>query len=410
MFRPFKMYLFVVTLLFSIQLSAQVKFKPGYYITNQNEKITCFIKDIDWLKNPTDFEYKLTENTTTSKIGIQQVKEFAIDDGYTFVRKKVKMDRSTSNVRNLSTVKDPKFSEEVLFLKRIVMGEASLYKYNETNFERFFYSTENTPEVEQLVFKKYQTGNQVGENNFFRRQLWISVRCPDQKNAMNLIEKLDYYEDELAGYFEEYNSCVGRSNSNITGTSGEATNQKIKKRSGKFNLSVRPGVYSARLSFENVRNVEVDFDHKFGFRIGAEFEYVFPFNNNKWSLFFEPTFQSYSNEEMASEILTATVDYTSIELPIGVRYYSFLNDQNKLFFNLGLLVDIPQKDGIDFNFNDDPGLANDNNLFFGIGYEYDSKFNLELRYGTNRDFLASGIWRANFTSISIIAGYKILLN
>ena len=113
---------------------------------------------------------------------------------------------------------------------------------------------------------------------------------------------------------------------------------------------------------------------------------------------------------MASDILTATIDYSSIELPIGIRYYSFLNDKNKLFFNLGVLVDIPQKDGIDFNFNDDLEFTNANNLIVGIGYEFDSKFNIEFRYGTNRDFIASGIWKANFTTATLIAGYKIKLN
>lgn len=38
---------------------AQIIFENGYFINELNQKVECFIKNIEWRNNPTEFEYKL---------------------------------------------------------------------------------------------------------------------------------------------------------------------------------------------------------------------------------------------------------------------------------------------------------------------------------------------------------------
>lgn len=52
------LYLF---LLVNLQVFSQINFEKGFFIKNSNEKIECLIKNNDWNKNPTDFEYKIFE-------------------------------------------------------------------------------------------------------------------------------------------------------------------------------------------------------------------------------------------------------------------------------------------------------------------------------------------------------------
>ena len=57
---------------------SQISFEKGYYIDNDNKKINCLIKNIDWMNNPTEFEYKLPENDNSKRITIRSVKEFGV--------------------------------------------------------------------------------------------------------------------------------------------------------------------------------------------------------------------------------------------------------------------------------------------------------------------------------------------
>ena len=47
---------------------AQISFEKGYFINNANQKTNCLIKNQDWKDNPTEFEYKLDENSESIKL------------------------------------------------------------------------------------------------------------------------------------------------------------------------------------------------------------------------------------------------------------------------------------------------------------------------------------------------------
>ena len=106
----------LITIL-SMQCYAQVLFETGYYINNNGQKIECEIKNIDWKNNPTEFDFRLSENTEQKKATTETVKEFGIYNYSKYVRSVVNIDRSSKYLSEISTDKNPIFAEEQLFLK-----------------------------------------------------------------------------------------------------------------------------------------------------------------------------------------------------------------------------------------------------------------------------------------------------
>jgi hypothetical protein len=71
-----KQLLFLLTAILSFNCYSQISYEKGYYIDNMNQKTNCLIKNIDWITNPTEFEYKLSENSESKKATIKSIKEF----------------------------------------------------------------------------------------------------------------------------------------------------------------------------------------------------------------------------------------------------------------------------------------------------------------------------------------------
>jgi len=392
-----KQLLFLLTIILSSNCYSQISFYKGYFIDNTNQKTNCLIKNIDWKNNPTEFEYKLFENSVSEKATIKSIKEFGIDDISKYVRSTVNIDRSSKNINNLSNYKNPVFKEEEFFLKVLVEGKANLYLFEDGNLKRYFFNKENSA-IEQLVFKSYKTSNnKIGKNNRFKNQLWNNLKCPNFK--ITKIENLDYQKNDLIDFFVEYNECNGEKNINYE------ENQK----KDLFNLSIRPGFNSSSLSIQNSvsSSRNTDFESEFGFRFGIEAEFIMPFNKNKWSLIIEPTYQYFKSEkEITNQSVKA--DYKSIEIPVGIRHYFFLNENSKIFINGSFIIDFSSNSIIDFSSGTDLEIKTRNNQAFGIGYKHNDKYSLELRYQTSREILGDYIsWSSDYNTLSVIFGYSL---
>lgn len=262
---------------------------------------------------------------------------------------------------------------------------------------RYFYNYDGI-EIKQLTYKRYLKGNNniIAVNNGFRVQLWNDLKCP--KFTMSKVENLNYRKSDLIDFFEEYNNC----------NNTESKNFEKKQKVDLLNITMRPGINYSSLYIDNsIDNTEgVDFDKQFTARFGLEVELIMPFNKNKWSIFAEPTYQYFtSNAEDIRNTITA--DYKSIELPIGIRHYMFLNDNSKIFINGAFVVDFSTNSTIDFSFVSDLEINTGSNFALGVGFKFLDKFTCELRYQTNRDILASyAFWNSKYGTSSLIVGYS----
>jgi hypothetical protein len=389
---------------------SQISFEKGYFINNSGQKIDCLIKNIDWRNNPTNFKYKTSENSEPIDADITSVNEFGIQNKFKYIRKKVKIDKSSNNINNLSHDENPIFVEEIIFLKVLVESQASLYLYENDGIQRFFYNKNNSKDIEQLVYKKYFfSDDEVGTNTLFRNQLWNDLKCPTI--GMDKLEQLEYKKGILIDFFIDFNKCNDLDFQNHDG----------KEKKDLFNLTLRTHIKNSSLSIQNISFDApfMDFENKSGLGFGVEAEFILPYNKNKWAISIEPTYQNFKSEKISYSNhvsggkLKGTVDYSSIELPTSLRYYLFLNKNSKFFINASYIFDFNLKSSIVFKRADNSNLysldiKSRNNLGFGIGYKLKDKYGLEMRYQTGRNILGNYVlWKSNYNTLSIIFGYSL---
>jgi len=400
----------IISLLIVLSINAysQIVFEKGYIIQNTGNKEICLIKNIDWRDNPSKIEYKISDTDKVKVATLNNILEFGIDNYSKYIRVTIDIDRSTENLSSMSEDRNPNFKKETIFLKTLVEGKSSLYEYRDGNLKRYFFRLGNLP-IKQLVYKSFKTSdNLIKKNEGYKHQLFTKLKCSDI--SLGKINKLNYKKKELITIFVNYNQCA---NSNFINFE-----EKVKK--DLFNLYVRVGLNTSSLSIQNSvsNSINSDFDNELGFRIGAEAEFMSPFNKNKWAIILEPTYQYYKSKKITevSNVsggkLVSNVDYKSIEIPVGIRYYLFLKDKSKLFINASFIFDLSSNSIIEFNREDGSNLKlleikTNNNLAFGFGYK-NNKYSLELRVQTPREVLSDYIyWSSDYKTASVIFGYNI---
>ncbi|MCP2028935.1 hypothetical protein L1276_004114 [Flavobacterium sp. HSC-32F16] len=389
------LFLLLFTFL-SFHSYSQIVFEKAYYIDNNNTKVNCLIRNQDWIKTPKEFQYKLTETDQPQTLTIQQVKEFGFENDAKYQRFSVNMDRSSENMSAMSYVKNPEFTEETLFLKVLVEGKATLYQYDENDLKRFFFKTDEAA-LNQLVYKSYKINEfEVGHNNHYKQQLSNAL----QDNAITYrdIKSLSYSKDKLAALFSKYNQSVDP----------KTAVEKIKQKKDLFNLNIRAGISNSKASVKRIDMplYDADFDNKTQVRLGVEAEFILGFNRNKWAFIAEPTYQYYTAETIVRKVNTS-IDYKSIELPIGVRYYSFLNNDSKLFFNLQYIVEFQLSSEVKYPPFGNFDVAVNRPFAMGVGYKFKDKYGLEIRYSTKSILNEGSHYSSKYTSASIIFGYTI---
>lgn len=391
----------IAFLFFSIFSFAQINFEKGYIITENGGKRELFIKNYAWSNNPIQIETKESETSPSVKIQISELKEFEVGSSYKYRKFTLPIDRSSDITHYMSSTRAPEYKTETLLLKVLIEGKFTLYSYVEGNLIRYF--VEGDGKIDQLVYKPYlnKKGN-VEKNQQYKQQLTLLLASNNLQTKD--FEQLEYKEKSLIKLFEKY---YGSNTNNFS-------NLKKNQLKGKFNLGVTAGInlISADIGIVNLAGSNTDFEKKISLNIGVEAEYILPFNKNKWSIFLNPNYQSYSSKverEFGRHGIKAEIDYNNINFPIGVRYYMFLNDDSKLFTNLGYNMILNQKEVLKFEeaLSSDLGVATAPSIFFGFGYAY-NKFSFEGRVYTGRSLIKESIgWKSNMNVISFTAGYRI---
>ncbi|ARV16561.1 outer membrane beta-barrel protein [Polaribacter sp. SA4-12] len=406
-----KILISAITILLSICSYSQITFEKGYFIDNNNNKTECYIKNVGWLNNPTEFDYKTSlESEIHTTISVKLVKELTIYNQDKYIKRTLKIDRSSQNINNvLSYNRNPEFKTEEIFLKVLIEGNANLYAYKDSRNQRFFFKISNSP-IEQLIYKNYlATGSIIKTNNYYKQQLTNRLKCKSITESN--IEYLQYFQSNLEKIIIKYNNCMQPEG---------ATNKQLidKEKRDVFNLTFRAGVASNSLNTQNTSSLmKFDLGSQTNLKIGIEAEVILPFNRNKWALTIEPRYQSFNGEveyENPNSPFTKimTVDYKSIEMPIGLRYYMFLNNNSKLFVNFNYVIDFPLNSSIKIVSRDrvtfEQEFETRYNSSLGIGYKYLNKYSVELNYGLSRNITGPHFdYISDYKSISLTFGYTI---
>lgn len=369
--------------------NSQVTYEQGYFIDNNSNRIDCLIKNYQWKNSPKKLELKLNSNSNSIKKDINDIKEFQVSN-LKYKRVKIEIDQSSNSLSNLSDRKKPEYKEEIIFLKYIIEGCANLFE--SPNHNKFFYNI-NGSELTQLVFKEYLSENIVKTNNLYKAQLSKDLNC-SEITALD-IKNTDYNIKDLKTIFMKFNGC-----SDCTYKDYDLTEKR-----DFFNLTLRPGVQLSTLSISNSFNnsQNIDFGMDITFRFGIESEFIFPFNKNKWAFIFEPTYQTYKSKDPRANYKN-DVNYTSIEFPLGLRYYMYLSIHSKLFLSSSFVfLDVPINSSIG-----SLEIKTTNNLRLGLGYKYKNRLSGEVVFSTKREILSSYVfYNSYYKYFAVIVGYSI---
>ena len=406
--QPMKLKLLLtIVLLPMISVFSQTDFESGYFIQNDGTKTECLIKNEDWRGSPKTFEYKFGENGEIKLGSLENIKEFGSAESFKYVKATVDIDQSTDVVNNLTDDRNPVMKKETLFIKTLAEGKATLYYTEKENIKRYFFKVADG-KIEQLIYKRYLiTSAKMGTNERYKQQLATNLNCTSLKESN--FENLEYKKAQLVNLIVHYNDCEG---------SETIVYNKMKK-GASFNLSFRPGVTFSSLSIQKQGDEKIDFENNTGLRIGLEAEYILPFNNGKWSVFLEPTYRNYKAEKEIVYVRALTfektslltVEYNSIELPLGGRHYMFLNKNTAFFVDAAVILDVASMDSKIASSNEnayDLEITADVALGVGLGVKFKNKYSVQARLHTSRQLLNYYDLDSAYNSLSLIAGYNFL--
>jgi hypothetical protein len=404
--------LFLLVLLCNAIGFAQINFEPGYIINNQGIKTDCYIKNTGWKNNPENFEYRLSADSEVKKGTITEFSEFSVTE-YTFKRFTADIDRSPETIAWLSESSEPQFKTETLFLNVLVQGDITLYKYEDSEMLRFFYSSPQNKQPIQLIYKMYKQDTKIIYNKTYKSELQKlmqgSISDPE------VFKQLDYKEKAMVKLFRKYN-----------GISDESPVSGGTRETGKFHIKAGAGVnfVSLKADYGSVAEAPHNFSPKATFSAGLELEYILPFNKNKWAVFIAPSYQSYTNEatdyffEGPSRVSNSwNVKYNSIDIPIGARHYMYINSNARFFINAGYIYSHAIGDSkVTFTKGIVPtgsvALAveakseKQSSIFAGAGFSY-KQFSLEARYLGERSILSGyGNWSSDYSGVNVILLYS----
>jgi len=410
-----KKLFFLFSIIFYNGLNAQIVFEKGYFIDNTGNRTACFIKNLDWRDSPTEFLYKISESSEEVNANISNIKEFGVGEIIKYKRFKINMEHSSTITNKLLKNRYPEFKTETVFLKVLVSGDANLYVYKDGTIVKFFYDNKNVP-TEQLVYIRYiNEKGEAAENNQFRQQLLNALKC--DKIEQSEIAKIKYSESEISNIFLKSNSC----GSSVTPT----VSYKRVQTKNPFALRVQAGVGTASLSLGGFleNGNDINFKNESVVKYGLDAEYILPFNKDTWSIFVSPVYHKldFKKEYYGADVYgnpiknEAELNYKTIEIPVGIRHYFFLNTSSKIFVDAAYVIRAGENNSTiilsenrnDFYIDATYPIESNSNFALGLGYNYKS-LGISVRLNTGRNLLSQySLTDARYTTIALMLSYKV---
>ena len=375
--------------------TGQINFQPGYFVTNEGEKVNCLIRNEKWADNPSRVEFKMTD-TGISEFGTVQIwREFGISNNFKFVRATVALDKSSSVLSELDIQRMPQFVTTTVFLRQLVEGRARLFQYENGTLERFFFSVEKDT-LMPLVFKLYRSSeSSTGRNEMYKGQLTAALLCSTESEVS--VRSLNYSARDLIQFVNHFNAC-----------NGDATPESP-ERIARINFYLRAGAGSQNMQ---VHASSIFFDDTIGpaigSQIGMECEILIPSRGDRWGLVVGVSYQQFQGQQERQYYVLST-KYHSVDISLGPRYFFHLNSRSRVFANGGAAYSIPFNSELTYRITATAPsqITFDMNeliyFWFGAGYQR-SRWSVEARYNTPRDPLNKYL-----TWFSQISGWPYLM-
>ncbi len=399
-----------LTVLMSISAFAQKHYDKGHIVTVGNKSFKGYLLHEDLFHTPTEFYFKQQLTDKRKTISAEEVKTVVINPNLKYERHTVKID--LNNTRTSNNTRISNFLPHSLLLKVILEGDITLLSYETSKIKRFFVKKGNN--IIPLEYKKYKIDDKINYNLNYQKQLRESFACQLQDR-----ETPSYSEKKLVNYFKKYAKCHDLRITDLTAI-------KVNKvRKGTFNLRAKVGVSNSTFYTDIWGRIDSQ-NSAANVQYGVEFEYVFSYNNHRFSIFVEPTILMRRNTSVTSPIDLEhfqyiippdfedfdyrEFSYRGYEIPIGLRNYWYTSDKSAITLHGGILFNIPSGDFIRYRDDHSTSFATSNqtSMFAGIGYDYYKVFSIEFRYNFKRNLVVRTLESFQYSDVSLRLGINIL--
>ncbi|HCZ36185.1 MAG TPA: hypothetical protein DHV26_09705 [Cytophagales bacterium] len=205
-------YLTLFILVLSESASGQKTRNEGYIITNVGDTIRGLFSAARWNTSPDHVGFE--SKGVKKKYKPLDIKSFYVANEF-YESAIVNVDHSVANTQNLDYSSTPQFKQDTLFLRVLFRGSKILYHYKNKNGWVYFFSSDGSNPIEQLVYKRYlvdrlqlsSTKTFAAENRTYIGQLkTLFKQCPDLTSS---IESVMYNQRDLEKLFAKFSRCSG---------------------------------------------------------------------------------------------------------------------------------------------------------------------------------------------------------
>ena len=316
---------------------AQRKFVSGYYITKQGERVEAQINDQNWDRNPTFIE--ITKGSEVMRLGVAELTSFGLSTGDAYYAYSVEVDKSPTKLNAIEPNSQPIIEREMVFLKAIVKGAASLFYLKDANAKEHFYVQNGDEEPAELIYRtiKHESEGKSGYTKLPIYRGMLSAKLTDCPKVTQDVAKLPFTQKALKELLENYNLCVSGS----TGTYQAVQLGTI------WNFSVAAGMGNTSLSFSSAEHkslTNADFNSTH-YLAGVSALATLPRGRGKWAiqgnLFYRPL---KAESESIERSITSNENYTRTTTSFDMAYldvnamvrYRFLDGKLRPFLSAGL--------------------------------------------------------------------------
>jgi len=206
---------FIGILLFSLCYAFAIGQKKqaitGFFVTTQNDSISCIFKDRNWKKQPSEFSIISNSGTVLHTQNISEVN--IISRSLKYVTRTIKMARYVDNIQNANNNIYPEFdSATQVFVKLLYEGTLNLYIYFDKLDQKHFF-IENKDNFLELYLHLFSgiggpLGNQPIAIQNRQYEFVLKTLMTPCRSMFSIIENIRLEEEQLVQLFKLYDKCL----------------------------------------------------------------------------------------------------------------------------------------------------------------------------------------------------------
>ena len=308
----------ILNLVIFSNLIAQQNFQPGFVILNSGDTLIGTIDNKYWKKNPVTIDFKNSENKVQA-FGVNDIIEFQVE-GSIYKRAEIRVETSPVVLKHLEENSELEFDYRTVFLEALFIGPKSLYSYK-GEWERDHFFIENDGQYITLIYKKYlrvYNGQKLlTYNREYKKQLEdYLMGCPNITKMLKLNK--EFIDFNLRQLFKKYYKC---SNTNYS--------YQKSRNSVELTFGFVAGIASNKANFKGdigqyKELINADIAPNTTPTIGISLNLLLESNRNRWSIYNELTYSTYSVNTYFKDEVSST-HYFEYYIDLGASYINLNN-------------------------------------------------------------------------------------